>query len=108
MDESQLMKGILEGCVLAIIAQGETYGYDILNKLDGYGFGNIIEGTLYPILTRLKKKGLIEGKSVKSPYGPIRKNYVITEEGRDNLKAFCGSYKAITHKAEKILFEGEM
>ena len=55
MDESQLLKGILEGCVLKIISQEETYGYDILLKLSDAGLKNIIEGTLYPILSRLEK-----------------------------------------------------
>lgn len=60
MDESQLLKGILEGCVLKIISQEETYGYDILLKLSDAGLKNIIEGTLYPILSRLEKKSLFD------------------------------------------------
>ena len=107
MSESQLMKGILEGCVLAVIARKETYGYDILNQLESYGFDNIMEGTLYPLLTRLRKKGLIKGTSVKSPYGPVRKIYGITEDGARVLNEFQDSYKKVTKVADSILFEGE-
>lgn len=51
MEDTQLMKGILEGCVLAVISSGETYGYEILQSLSTYGFQNLGEGTMYPVLT---------------------------------------------------------
>ncbi len=66
------MKGILEGCVLGIILRGETYGYEILSELEKYGFENLVEGTLYPILTRLNKKGFVSCRKAKSPLGPVR------------------------------------
>lgn len=56
VEDSQLLRGVLEGCVLAIIKRGETYGYEIIAKLEASGFNNIQEGTLYPVLTRLEKK----------------------------------------------------
>lgn len=103
MDESQLLKGVLEGCVLRIIADGETYGYEILGKLEAAGFENLLEGTLYPVLTRLEKKGLIFCRKAKSPYGPIRKYYSITVEGEQYFAAFEESYRRITEASEKIL-----
>ena len=103
MDDSQLIKGILEGCVLAIVAQQETYGYDILLQLEAYGFENILEGTLYPILTRLEKKGEITHRSVKSPFGPMRKNYCVTAVGLHTLKEFRERYIRITSQADAIL-----
>lgn len=63
----------MEGCVLSIIEKDETYGYDILSKLDENRFENILEGTLYPVLTRLQKKELIACRIGKSPLGPPRK-----------------------------------
>lgn len=105
MNDSQLLKGILEGCVLAIIDQGETYGYDILEKLDSYGFEDIIEGTLYPVLTRLDKKEYISCRKVKSPYGPIRKYFRITEKGSIYLNNFRKDYLTTTQNANKILFK---
>lgn len=105
MEDTQLMKGILEGCVLGVIAEGETYGYEILNKLEEYGFEDLGEGTLYPVLTRLNKNGFISCRKAKSPLGPMRKYYSMTEHGTIYLAAFKESYKKITASADKILFE---
>lgn len=104
MDESQLLKGILEGCILSIIAEGETYGYEILSRLEAEGFEDLGEGTLYPVLTRLDKKGYILCRKAKSPMGPIRKYYSISDEGRMNLEKFKEVYKKMMHHADNILF----
>ncbi len=79
MDDTQLMKGILEGCVLSVIARGETYGYEILTEMERVGFDDLGEGTLYPVLTRLDKNGYISCRKAKSPLGPIRKYYTNTK-----------------------------
>lgn len=105
MEDSQLLRGILEGCVLAVIARGETYGYEILAKLEESGFDNLLEGTLYPVLTRLEKKALISCRKAKSPYGPIRKYYSITERGREDLAIFKENYGKIRSAANSILNE---
>ena len=104
MDDTQLMKGILEGCVLAVIAKGETYGYEILTDMDKVGFDELGEGTLYPVLTRLDKNGYISCRKAKSPLGPIRKYYTITDTGEKRLKAFKENYKKIADSTNKILF----
>ncbi len=104
MDNAQLMKGILEGCVLGIISKGETYGYEILNELECFGFEELGEGTLYPIITRLDKGGLISCRKAKSPLGPIRKYYSITPLGTEKLEEFKARYKTITELTNKILF----
>ena len=88
MEDSQILKGVLEGCVLKVIAKGETYGYAILSVLEEAGFENLMEGTLYPVLTRLEKKGLISCRKAKSPFGPMRKYYSITQKGENILKNF--------------------
>lgn len=105
MEDTQLLKGILEGCILAIIEEHETYGYEILSQLQEYGFENIIEGTLYPVLTRLNKKKLISCRVGKSPLGPKRKYYSITEEGIEWMKSFRENYKKVNKSAQKILFK---
>lgn len=103
MEESQLLRGILEGCVLAVIAEGETYGYEILADLERSGFEALMEGTLYPVLTRLEKKGLIVCRKAKSPYGPIRKYYSVTEDGTAALAGFKVNYAKITAAADTVL-----
>lgn len=103
MEESQLLKGILEGCVLSVISEGETYGYEILTRLEKCGFDTLLEGTLYPVLTRLEKKGHISCRKEKSPYGPIRKYYSLTESGKNALESFKDNYAKITAAAENIL-----
>ena len=103
MDNAQLMKGILEGCVLSIVARGETYGYEILSVLDEAGFEALGEGTLYPVLTRLDKNGLIACRKAKSPLGPIRKYYSVTEKGREELRDFRERYRLLTQSAAAIL-----
>lgn len=105
MNESQLMKGILECCVLSIIAKNETYGYEILQVMSECGFGDIQEGTLYPILTRLEKKGYVSCKRVASPLGPIRKYFSTTDKGLQALNTFISSYRKVTAAANEILFK---
>ena len=104
MDDTQLMKGILEGCVLGVIARGETYGYEILSELEKVGFTELGEGTLYPVLTRLYKNGFISCRKAKSPLGPIRKYYTITDTGRQRLKHFKENYMQIMESANRVLF----
>lgn len=105
MEDTQLMKGILEGCVLAVICKEETYGYEIMSQLAEYGFDQLIEGTLYPVLTRLQKKGLVNCRMDKSPMGPKRKYFAISDEGREYLRNFIQQYEAITMKANQIFQE---
>ena len=107
MDDSQLLKGILEGVVLKIISNGETYGYEILMILEKYGFENLLEGTLYPILTRLNNKGFVKCVKKESPLGPARKYFSITKEGIKKLEEFQTIYKEITKNTNSILLEGE-
>ena len=103
MDNAQLLKGILEGCVLAIIAKGETYGYEIIGELEKNGFEDIGEGTLYPVLTRLDKNRLIICRRAKSPLGPVRKYYSISEEGMAELSDFKKRYRKLSESADRLL-----
>ena len=79
---AQVRKGLLEFCILNLLTEGEQYGYDIIRKvLEIPGFG-ITEGTLYPLLSRLRVQGLVETRLVESNEGPARKYYMLTEKGR--------------------------
>ena len=103
MIPSQMLKGVLEGCILAVIDRGETYGYEITDKLGSYGFGTVAEGTIYPILLRLEKNGAIEAELKASPSGPKRKYYHLTDSGRDSLAAFQENWGAISLAVGAIL-----
>ena len=79
--QSQMRKGVLEFCILSIIQQGEVYPSDIVEKMKQANL-HILEGTLYPLLTRLKNAGLLNYRWVESISGPPRKYFVMTEEGK--------------------------
>ena len=79
--QSQMRKGVLEFCILSIIQQGEVYPSDIVEQMKAANL-HILEGTLYPLLTRLKNAGLLNYRWVESISGPPRKYFVMTEEGK--------------------------
>lgn len=96
----QMRKGILEFCILHIIARGEVYASDMLAELTAARI-MVVEGTLYPLLTRLKNAGLVEYKWVESQAGPPRKYYTLTETGRQflgELQRTWGELMASTHQ----------
>lgn len=102
-DQSQLMRGTLEGCILKVIAVETTYGYEIMEKLLRHGFCDIREGTIYPLLVRLEKKELIRSEIRPSPLGPSRKYYSITQGGRDMLDSFAAYWESISKAVENIM-----
>jgi PadR family transcriptional regulator, regulatory protein PadR len=83
--KAQMRKGVLELCILAIIAEKEAYPSDILEKLKSSEL-IVVEGTLYPLLTRLKDAGLLEYRWVESEKGPPRKYYQLTQNGNEALQ----------------------
>lgn len=85
---SQMLKGILEGCLLAIISKGETYGYEMIEELQKYGLTMVSEGSIYPVLMRMQKDGLVSTVMRPSPNGPKRKYYSLTEAGRADIDDF--------------------
>ena len=101
----QMLKGLLEGCILKIIGDGETYGYEIVEKLTKYGFTNVSEGTVYPLLIRLKKNKLLNSIARESPYGPKRKYYSLTEEGEEELKSFYQTWLELRDVID-LVFKG--
>lgn len=105
---SQLLKGILEGCILAIIEQKQTYGYELSVKLQAFGLGEISEGSIYPILLRLQREGLIIGTLQKSESGPNRKYYQLTDVGHTALIEFSEHWEAIKTPVDNILSGGKL
>ena len=84
-DRAQLRKGTLEGCILKIISREATYGYAIAVTLRESGFDDLTEGTLYPLLLRLERKGLIAAEYRAGSGGPSRKYYRLTPNGEQYL-----------------------
>ncbi len=103
--ETQMLKGLLQGCVLAILSDDEMYGYKIIETLKSYGFEDIHEATVYPILTRLNKQGLLSYNKRPSELGPPRKYYRLTDEGKTELQLFDQCWNNISSNVDKILKE---
>ncbi len=97
----QMRKGILEYCILHIIARGEVYASDMLGELTAAKM-IVVEGTLYPLLTRLKNAGLVEYKWVESKSGPPRKYYKLTEIGTNFLSGLTDTWDDLIHSTEMI------
>jgi len=97
----QMRKGILEYCILHIISRGEVYASDMLEELTSAKI-MVVEGTLYPLLTRLRKAGLVEYKWVESSSGPPRKYYTLTDEGQKFLNSLDGTWKDLIKSTKKI------
>ncbi|QIK72270.1 PadR family transcriptional regulator [Propioniciclava coleopterorum] len=96
---AEWLRGLLQASVLAIIADGETYGYVIAQRLDDAGLGRIKGGTLYPLLGRLEEGGLVTSAWREGNGGPGRKFFTITAAGRrelDRLRADWAAFTAIT------------
>jgi len=103
MDDTQLLKGILEACVLSLISRNETYGYEIMQNLSRHQFSHVKDGTLYPILARLEKKGFIISRLGESSLGPKRKYFNISDKGLGHLNTFVNQYQSMIEKANTIL-----
>jgi PadR family transcriptional regulator PadR len=99
--QSQMRKGILEYCILSIISHGEIYASDILEQLKDAKL-IIVEGTLYPLLTRLKNAGLLNYNWQESIQGPPRKYYTLTETGKIFLKELNGTWEALSFSVQKL------
>lgn len=104
---TEMLKGVLEGCVLEIISRGETYGYDITRRLNDLGFKDVVEGTVYTILVRLEKKQLVEIQKKPSDMGPPRKFYSLNNAGRNELSKFWEKWAFVTSKINQLKGEQE-
>ena len=102
-DKSQMMRGTLEGCILKIISVETTYGYEIVMKLQDFGFEDMKEGTIYPLLVRLEKKKMISSEFRPSPLGPSRKYYSLTEAGQEQLREFESCWRSVSDTVESSL-----
>lgn len=100
--QTQMRKGILEYCILSIISRGEIYASDIIAELKRAQL-LVVEGTLYPLLTRLKNNGLLSYNWQESTSGPPRKYYQITPEGTEVLQKLDVTWKELVFAVETSL-----
>ena len=103
---TEMLKGTLEGIVLAILAVRAAYGYEITARLREQGFSDIAEGTVYAVLVRFEQKGLVDVEKVPSEKGPPRKVYTLNSAGQLYLDDFWTSWRFLMTQLEK-LHEGD-
>lgn len=108
MIPSQMLKGILEGCILKIISFKETYGYEISQELKTFGFDKISEGTIYPLLLRLERNNLIVATYKASTGGPKRKYFTLTAEGHKELDSFFDNWQEMSDVINNLFGKGEL
>ncbi len=100
-NKAQMRKGILEYCILMILEKGDAYASTIISDLKDAEM-IVVEGTLYPLLTRQKNQGLLTYRWEESPQGPPRKYYSLTEQGRDYLKELHQSWDELVEQIKAI------
>ena len=98
---SQMRKGVLEFCILSVIKQGEAYPSDIIDKMKAANF-NLLEGTLYPLLTRLKNAEFLTYRWVESNSGPPRKYFSLTEKGADFYKELEATWNELSNAVNAV------
>ncbi|AIQ54973.1 PadR family transcriptional regulator [Paenibacillus sp. FSL R7-0331] len=99
---TEMLKGVLEGCVLEIISRKETYGYEITRQLNALGFSDVVEGTVYTILVRLEKNKLVETTKKPSDMGPPRKFFAINDAGREELQRIWAKWAFVSSKINEL------
>jgi PadR family transcriptional regulator PadR len=93
---TQLRKGILELAILASLSRGRHYGYSLVRTISGDRDIDLTEGTIYPILARLAKEGLVQSEWVESSQGPPRKYYTLTLKGQEAFRVLEGEFKKLS------------
>ena len=99
---TEMLKGTLEGIVLAILATEPAYGYDITARLRDQGFADIAEGTIYALLVRVEQRGLVDVEKVPSEKGPPRKVFTLNEQGRGELAEFWRTWSFLAERIDQL------
>ena len=99
---TEMLKGTLEGIVLALLSRRPAYGYEVTAWLREKGFSDIAEGTVYALLVRVEQRGLVDVERVSSEKGPPRKVYSLTAQGREHLDEFWRTWSFLTDQLEQL------
>lgn len=103
---TEMLKGTLEGIVLAILSRRAAYGYEITAQLRDQGFSDIAEGTVYALLLRIEQRGFVEVSKTPSEKGPPRKVYALNAAGRKYLHEFWKTWSFLAERLEQLHEEG--
>ncbi len=103
---TEILKGTLEGIVLAVLFGRPAYGYEITAWLRDQGFSDIAEGTVYAVLVRIEQRGFVDVEKVPSEKGPPRKVYSLNAQGREQLDEFWRTWSFLSERLEQ-LHEGD-
>ena len=104
--DTEMLKGVLEGVVLAVLASRPAYGYEITADLRDRGFADLAEGTVYAILVRIEQRGLVDVEKVASEKGPPRKVFTLNDTGRAQLAEFWTTWSLLADRLEQLRNEG--
>ncbi|RBQ18652.1 PadR family transcriptional regulator [Spongiactinospora rosea] len=99
---TEMLKGTLEGIVLAVLSQRPAYGYEITAWLRDQGFTDIAEGTIYALLVRVEQRGLVDVQKVPSDKGPPRKVYSVNVQGQEYLQEFWRTWSFLAERLERL------
>ncbi|GAA1890986.1 PadR family transcriptional regulator [Paeniglutamicibacter psychrophenolicus] len=99
---TEMLKGTLEGMILAILAVRPAYGYEITARLRDEGFSDIVEGTVYAVLIRIEKRDLVDVEKVPSEKGPPRKVYSLNAQGGEYLEEFWGTWSFLAERIAQL------
>jgi PadR family transcriptional regulator, regulatory protein PadR len=99
---TEMLKGTLEGVVLAILSVRPAYGYEITAWLRDQGFSDIAEGTVYALLVRIEQRGLVDVEKIPSEKGPPRKVYSLNAHGREYLEEFWRTWSFLAERLEQL------
>ena len=102
-----LLHGVLDMCLMSIIDEEASYGYEMVSKLRARGLNLASEGSIYPLLSRLQKQGMIESYLVQSSEGPARKYYRMSEDGREILGRWRSEWREFSTAVDAVLSGGE-
>jgi PadR family transcriptional regulator PadR len=101
--DPQLLKGVLSLLLLHLLAERESYGYEVVQRLQAAGFTDVLEGSVYPALTRLQREGRVETRLVPSASGPARKYYRVTPDGEQALADGTATWARLVDSVGAVL-----
>ena len=104
--QAQLLRGALDMCLLALLSEQPAHGYELVQRAGEAGFPSVGYGTIYPLLTRMRRLDLVAQQIQDSPHGPARKVYVVTDAGHARLADWTAQWHEFVHVVGRVLAGG--